>query len=1078
MRFGGYLLLIFLVELIFARVLLFESAYAQNMLGNRRIKEERRNDRLIEYVDRSISVKIKSGVQAHDIKAVLDLHGASLVKDFDKLRWGLIDVPEGSDLFGVMDSLQKSPLIETVEPEVVGHASLSPNDRYFQDGHQWALLNTGQNGGTPGDDIHVTQAWDLTQGSSNVLVVILDSGIPMINGSLCHPDLSNPNRILLGPNFSSDSWASDSDASGHGTHVAGIAAAETGNATGIAGVAGGCRVMVVKVFDQFDHYSVAQLERGVVYAVDHGAQVINFSGGGDSGSAIVTDAMAYAESHNVLVVAAAGNAGNSPVQYPAALSSTFANVIAVGATDGTDTRATYSNVGQQLTVVAPGGYGNYGSAQIYSTFPNYPTRLGDATGYGYAQGTSMATPYVTGTAALMLSVNPHLSPSQIRTAIQLSADKVSGMVGQSFSKYYGYGRLNANAAVRTIYVPEVYPTIAAGLSAAVRGQTIVLASGSYTLNSPLIIPSGVSMIINPGASLQFADGISLIVNGNLQANGATFTSTGSTDPGAWGSLQFKGSGSSSSSLINCIVEYGTQIDVINGANRVLITGCTITNGSGHGINVVFSSFFTAWGNTIANGNVNQGIVISGGSNNVCWGNVICKYDGTPGYHNGVGILYIASNGVVTRNDIDRCKWGIGGIVGSDLNSNWSYGSPRNNRITNCMIGVCVYGNSQCDLGKFAGGSDNGNGNNSIYGNLLFNVEVGNAINDPSRVYADDNWWGTNPPQSSKFDQWPFASTLTYDHWWTHDNPWGGQPLPASSTQLSGNSGVKVTTSMELRITPLSQVQMNIEGGRLHDSLLVGHRMKGTNNEYAKYLESSILGNPDDYAGYEALYGLADSATIPEIIDFFKSNRPKAPKIHKLLLANLYQMDGKPDLAEQENNDLAAEELNGSLGVMAEINNMRIELDSKGNVEAAGEILSRVEELSRVIDPMELADAEQAFRTYVDPTTGEMPNIQYHHSAGPGQVASNAASGNAGLMTNYPNPFNASTIISYQLSKKGPVILVVVDVLGRSVSTLVRQTQEAGVHSASFDGSRLASGIYFYQLTAPGIRQVKKMLLTK
>ncbi len=100
----------------------------------------------------------------------------------------------------------------------------------------------------------------------------------------------------------------------------------------------------------------------------------------------------------------------------------------------------------------------------------------------------MAAPYVTGTAALKRSVNPYLSPSQIRTAIQLSADKVSGMDGQPFSKYYGYGRLNANAAVRTIFVPQVYPTITEGLSAAVREQTVVVASGSDTLNGTMIIP--------------------------------------------------------------------------------------------------------------------------------------------------------------------------------------------------------------------------------------------------------------------------------------------------------------------------------------------------------------------------------------------------------------------------------------------------------------------------------------------------------------------------------------------------------------------------------------------------------------
>jgi thermitase len=1063
MRFCGHPFVSSAVVFLFVLLSLGENGHAQNMIGERRIRKGKWRNQQFEYVDRLIAVKIKAGVQTQDINAELRRRGASLVKDFDKLRWGLIELPEGRDIFAVLDSLRMNPLIERAEPEEVGHASLSPNDTYFQDGRQWALLNSGQNGGTPGADIHVTQAWDITRGSSSVTIGILDSGIPMNNGLLCHPDLRNANRIMVGPNYSGDAWASDSDASGHGTHVAGIAAAETGNATGIAGVAGGCKLLVVKVFDQFNHYSAAQLESGVVYAIDHGARVINVSGGSDSASAEVADAMAYADEHNVLVVAAAGNQGNSPLQYPAAYASTFANVMAVGATDGSDTRATYTNVGLQLCVMAPGGYGSYGSAEIYSTLPNYPSRLGNASGYGYMQGTSMAAPYVAGTAALMLSVNPNLTPAQIRTTIQLSADKVDGMGGQPFTKYYGYGRLNANAAVRTIFVPQVYPTVASALSAAVSGQTVVVAAGSYAIQSTLIVPSGVTVTINPGASLQFASGVSLLANGNLHATGATFTSTGRTAPGAWGSIQFCGVRASGSALIGCTIQYGTQIDVLNGANDVVIDNCSITNNSGHGIDVSASSSFTAWGNTIANGNTNDGIVVYGGSNNLCWGNTIFKFPGTPGYHSGAGILYISSSGAVTRNDIDHCNWGIGAIYGSSVNHSWSYGSDRNNRITNCLIGVWAYGSSQCDLGKFAGGSDDGNGNNSIYGNLLYNVEVGNDTNDPSRIYADDNWWGTDPPQTSAFAQRSCLSTLAYDHWWTEDHPWGGQPLPASSAERSIRDG-------RMWDSPAG-------GGRI-DSLLPGDRITGENEKTVKSSESYIYNHPDDPAGYVVLYGIADRATTSEIVDLFESNRHQGPEILKLLLANLYQMVGKPDLAEQENNDIEGEASTSPLGLMAKMNNMRIELYTKGNVPEAGRILSQLEKRSGRIGPMELANAEQAFRSYVDPKTGQMPNADYQPPANADQPMLNGTLGDAGLMTNYPNPFNPTTMIPYRLSKGGYVTLEIFDIVGREVSTLVSETQEAGIHSALFDGARLASGVYFYRLTAPGVRQVKKMLLTK
>ena len=128
-------------------------------------------------------------------------------------------------------------------------------------------------------------------------------------------------------------------------------------------------------------------------------------------------------------------------------------------------------------------------------------------------------------------------------------------------------------------------------------------------------------------------------------------------------------------------------------------------------------------------------------------------------------------------------------------------------------------------------------------------------------------------------------------------------------------------------------------------------------------------------------------------------------------------------------------------------------------------------------PMEISDAERALATYVDPTTGKMVNASMEQQQSGDESADNAPVQD-GLMENYPNPFNPTTVISYQLSVNGHVTLKVYDVLGREVKTLVNESQNVGIHSATFDASRLASGVYFYRLTAPGINQVKKMLLTK
>ena len=223
---------------------------------------------------------------------------------------------------------------------------------------------------------------------------------------------------------------------------------------------------------------------------------------------------------------------------------------------------------------------------------------------------------------------------------------------------------------------------------------------------------------------------------------------------------------------------------------------------------------------------------------------------------------------------------------------------------------------------------------------------------------------------------------------------------------------------------------------------------------------------------------SEDATTPEIIDFFKSNHTNAPEIRKLLLANLYQMNGKPDLAEQENNSIAAEDSNSSLAVAAEINNMRIELYTRNNLEAAKTILNQVEKQANVINPMELNDAEHMLQSYVDPKTGLMPNASYQPSANSGQQMSEASAGEGGLMANYPNPFNPSTTISYQIPNSGHVTINVFDILGRDVTTLVDEFKPAGRYTAQFDASRLASGIYFYSIKSSNYIAVKKMLLLK
>jgi len=297
-----------------------------------------------------------------------------------------------------------------------------------------------------------------------VKIAVLDSGIPLdiVNYQLSHPDLSS-SRFKLGSDFIFPDLLGDNnptvrDTVAHGTHVSGILAAETNNNTGIAGIAGGCVVRIIQVVNYQRLTSWNAFKNGVYEAVDLNYRIINFSAGFSAPSSVGETAVQYARDHGVLLVAAAG--GKSvpcePIVWPARYSTTYNNVIAVGATDKNDVQAPYSPCGPALNVVGPGGaynvsdtvhvpgyYSQIDTGTTWSTVPNYPNISGEIS-YGYDAGTSMATPMVSGIAALILSINSSLTPSQVRDIIVQTADD-KGPAG--FDTVYGWGRVNAFRAV-------------------------------------------------------------------------------------------------------------------------------------------------------------------------------------------------------------------------------------------------------------------------------------------------------------------------------------------------------------------------------------------------------------------------------------------------------------------------------------------------------------------------------------------------------------------------------------------------------------------------------------------------------
>ncbi|MFG1991948.1 S8 family serine peptidase [Actinoplanes sp. NPDC048988] len=270
--------------------------------------------------------------------------------------------------------------------------------------------------------INVAAAWPRSTGDG-VTVAVIDTGV-----DAAHPDLAGD--VLPGIDYVAGTVGGTGiDPNGHGTHVAGTIAAATGNGVGISAVAPSAKILPIRVLGADGTGSMADAASGIVYAADHGAQVINMSLGSTDRLDAVTQAIAYARGKGVTVVAAAGNDGRkgSPANYPGA----DPGVIAAAATDSADAVAAFSNRGSYVDVAAPG-------VGILSTLP---TVKGS---YGSMSGTSMAAPHVAAVVALLKAYHPAWSPDEIEQVLQSTAVDL-GTPGKDTS--YGWGRIDPVAAL-------------------------------------------------------------------------------------------------------------------------------------------------------------------------------------------------------------------------------------------------------------------------------------------------------------------------------------------------------------------------------------------------------------------------------------------------------------------------------------------------------------------------------------------------------------------------------------------------------------------------------------------------------
>ncbi|NPV13451.1 S8 family serine peptidase [candidate division WOR-3 bacterium] len=362
-------------------------------------------------------IGFEPGAELNIVKK-LHLTGIEIKLIDTSARFLVIETPTTLSLTNVEQQLAEISGIRFVEPDYPARTFFIPNDPMFLSTQwdKWVM--------------YADQAWDIIKGGT-IKVAVVDNGV-----DYTHYDLA---RNFQTNELGYDYVGQDNDPKPdnpnlpnafHGTHVAGIIGAVTDNLIGVAGWAQ-VQLLAVRVLNDSGNGNLTDVALGIRWAVDHGARVINLSLGGDATTTPLNEACNYALSRGAILIAAAGNDGRANVSYPARLST----CVCVGATDELSELASFSNYGPEQEVVAPG-------VTITSTAPD--------NSYLIANGTSMSCPEVSGVAALILSLNPALTPNEVRAILAASAIDM-GSPGKD--NLFGYGMVNA---ARALQLTQVY----------------------------------------------------------------------------------------------------------------------------------------------------------------------------------------------------------------------------------------------------------------------------------------------------------------------------------------------------------------------------------------------------------------------------------------------------------------------------------------------------------------------------------------------------------------------------------------------------------------------------------------------
>ncbi len=393
----------------------------------------------VDCIDGQVIVKFDDNISNSMMMSILDDMDSELEAELPVDDLVLTEVPEGETVENFVEAMEDLPTVEYVQPNYIYKLDDMSYKYYADQNHseQYYTTEASVNDPYTGDQwylntIDAYNAWDYTMGSSDVRVAVIDTGI----------DLDNPEFAgkIYAQTDTTDEGGDAEDDDGHGSHVAGIIAANANDGVGVAGVAPGVDLIAVDVFTWYGSdfgASTTDIVEGINYAQSQGADVINLSLGNYYYDAAYEEVISDVVSNGIIVVCAAGNDSTSEPHYP----SDYSAAVGVIATDWNDNLASYSNYGSAKDISAPGGDDDdMPDSLILSTYKDGA--------YYYMGGTSMAAPVVSGVAALALSKNPSLTVSELKDILY---DTSVDLGDEGKDDIFGYGRIDAYEAVLAAY---------------------------------------------------------------------------------------------------------------------------------------------------------------------------------------------------------------------------------------------------------------------------------------------------------------------------------------------------------------------------------------------------------------------------------------------------------------------------------------------------------------------------------------------------------------------------------------------------------------------------------------------------